>query len=237
MTNPKWKRSQLAKDRSCRQWVRQSRARGSLHQEIDLNTTSLAPFSVSFPFVSPPNFEHQHKSPQQLALPSQSHCNMTLQECKSYLNVCTLPPCSLFQNDHIKICQRPFLSKIYYEKRKTDPKPMFHCPFCKQRFINTQAFFRQTSWSHPAPLWTSKRGLQRAHLCYLRNFLIKQSLSLWIQGFPCQQSLPGWVSSSWIKISQTSISQATKKDKKSYSRVTSKVVLITVWKPTPTPWL
>ena len=144
MTNPKRKRSQLSKDRdrlNCSQRRAQQRRapRGALHQ-IDLNTTTPAASSVSFPFVTPPNFGNQNKSPQELALSSQSHRNMTLQECYSYLNVGTLPPCSLFQNDHIKICQRSFLSKIYHANRKTDPKPMFHCPFCKQRFINTHAF-------------------------------------------------------------------------------------------------
>jgi hypothetical protein len=144
MTNPKRKRSQLWNDRnrlnSSQRRARQRRApRGALHQ-IDLNTTTPAPSSVSFPFVSPPTFGNQNKSPQQSALSSQSHRNMTLQECYSYLNVGTLPPCPLFQNDHIKKCQRSFLSMIYHAKRKTDPKPMFHCPFCKQRFINTHAF-------------------------------------------------------------------------------------------------
>ncbi len=89
---------------SCWRRARQRRARCAFHQIIDLNTPAPPASSVSFPLVvTPPNVEHQHKSPQQLALSSQSHCNMTLQECYSYLNVGTLPPCSLFQNDDIKI--------------------------------------------------------------------------------------------------------------------------------------
>ena len=112
------------RDRLKSRWrARQRRARGALHQ-IDLNTTTPAASSVSFPFVTPPNFGNKNKSPQQLALSSQSHRNMTLQECYSYLNVGTLPPCSLFQIDHIKECQRSFLSTIYHTKKKTDPKPI-----------------------------------------------------------------------------------------------------------------
>ena len=100
------------RDRLKSRWrARQRRARGALHQ-IDLNTTTPAASSVSFPFVTPPNFGNQNKSPQQLALSSQSHRNMTLQECYSYLNVGTLPPCSLFQNDHTKNANDLFFQKF-----------------------------------------------------------------------------------------------------------------------------
>jgi len=149
MTNQKRKRSQFAKDRNRLNTLRRFRQHVRALHQIDLNTaatTSSQVRGISNPFVSPPIFEDQHISPQQ-QLPfvfSQSHHDsMTLQECYSYLNVGALPPCSLFQNAHVKKSQNFFLSKIYHEKRKIDPKPMFHCAFCKHRFINTHAFFRQ----------------------------------------------------------------------------------------------
>lgn len=63
--------------------------------------------------------------------------NLTIEECCEYLNQGALSQCNLFQNIHIKKSQRSFLSKIYHEKHKTDPRPkMFQCPFCKKRFLN-----------------------------------------------------------------------------------------------------
>ena len=96
--------------------------------EIDNHTSGFSTSSIS-PI---PASELQHVSPQEMIFAAPIE-HMTIEECYEYRNEGALPPCSLFQNIHIKKSQRSFLSKIYHEKGKTDPRPrMFHCPFCKK---------------------------------------------------------------------------------------------------------
>ena len=111
---------------------------------IQLDHSTSSPTSVFAQFDTSSNsdpreiniMQHTIDNFRRFYLPDASE-QQSFSEVYEALNEGCMPKVPLHLDPKMKKLQRNFMNQIYNEKQQDKKKCMFHCPFCKKRFLNT----------------------------------------------------------------------------------------------------